>query len=285
MLTAAEIYAARVDAVRDQQMRLRPAREGDRWASRASLFRLDPHRKLDANATRILSLLQPLDAVIDIGGGAGRLGLPAALRCSEVINLEPSAAMRQQFEESAAEAGITNTSALGVTWPDESAPHSADVVITSNVTYFVRDILPFLEAMDRAAERLCAITVWSVPPPDRSSDVFELVFGEPQEPTPTHLELLAALWELDILPDVTVLPDPFTGFRSTFGSREEAIGYALEMVSASDLPGARERVEAEFDNLFAPAANGFDATWYRDSTEMLITWAPRSATARAERGG
>jgi hypothetical protein len=275
---AASRYAARVDAEREQRARLLSPRgeRADRWASRASYFRLDPHRDLDANASAVLSLIEPLDTVIDIGGGAGRIGLPAALRCTEVLNIEPSPAMRAEFEAAAREAGIGNARTLARSWPDGSDGLDGDVVIASNVTYFVRDILPFVEAMDRAAERLWVITVWSVPPPDRFADLFQLVYGEPLARAPNHLDLLAALWEAGILANLRVLPGLFRGSDANLTSREAAVAYALDVVEASNLPGARDAVERSFSNLFRTEGDVYEPAWMPvDSRELVITWTPR----------
>ena len=277
-MNATETYAAKVDAVVAQRSRLLPKREArtDRWAQRASYFRLDPRRKLDGNASALLDLIQPDDCVLDIGGGAGRLGLPAALTCREVVNVEASEAMRGEFEAAAAEAGIANARNVAGRWPDAAAGLSADVVMTANVTYFAREVAPFLSAMDRAARRLAVVGVWSVPPPDRARVLFELVYGEPQAPTPSHFDLMAVLWEMGIIADVKVLPEPFRGFRTRFDTREEAIGHALGSVEATDRPGAREAIEDHFQDLFRPRdAGGFEAVWVpHDAREMLITWAP-----------
>ena len=278
-LPAAEAYAAKVDAGVAQRSRLLPKREErtDRWAQRASFFRLDPRRQLDRNAQLLLDLIQPDDSVLDIGGGAGRLGLPAALNCREVINVEASDAMRAEFDAAAVEAGIANARNVAGRWPEEADGLSADVVMTANVTYFARAIAPFLEAMDRAAGRLAVVGVWSVPPPDRARLLFELVYGEPQAPTPTHLDLLAVLWEMGILADVAVLPEPFRGFRTRFNMRGEAIDHALGSLEATERPGARETLEDHFEELFRPRdEGGFEAVWVpQQSREMLSTWAPR----------
>lgn len=286
-LTAAEVYAAKVDAALAQRARLvrETVADEDRWARRASFFRLDPRRELEANTRAIIDLITPLDTVIDIGGGAGRIALPAALKCTEVINVEPSAAMRREFEESAREAGIDNARCVAGQWPAVAGGLDADVVMTSNVTYFVRDILPFLEAMDRAAERLCIITVWSVPPPDRIADIYQVVHGEELCRAPTHLDLLGALWELGILPDVRVLPDRFRAFRRTFETRDEAIEEALALVEATGIESARQSIERAFWDLFSEdEQERIVASWLPDPRELLITWTPRGA-AETDRNG
>jgi hypothetical protein len=89
---AAYRYAAQVDAVLMQRARLRGRQPpGDLFAGLPSdhpLMKADPRRPLDPNLEIIASYVQPDDVVIDVGGGAGRISLPVALRCREVINVE-----------------------------------------------------------------------------------------------------------------------------------------------------------------------------------------------------
>src|SRR5712692_2364896 len=95
--TAADRYAARVEAVLAQRTRLRgPQPPGDLFAGLPAdhpLMKADPRRALDPNLEAIASSIEPNDVIVDIGGGAGRVSLPLALRCREVINVDPSPAM------------------------------------------------------------------------------------------------------------------------------------------------------------------------------------------------
>jgi hypothetical protein len=221
----------------------------------------------------------PEDVVVDVGGGAGRVGLPLALRCRELINVDPSQGMRGQFESSAREAGITNARFVQETWPVEPAV-TGDVVLTVDVTYFVRDIVPFIRGLEMAARRRVIISIWSVPPPVQGAAVYELVFGEPLVWRPGHRELLPVLWDLGILPDVVVLPLPMT---QTFAwppqpTREATVAWAVERArSLGDLDErpARKQLTARFDELFEQGTGGYAPLWSPDVREMLITWLPR----------
>ena len=81
--SAADRYAARVDAVLAQRTRLRgPQPPGDpRVGCPADhpLVKADPLRPLGPNLAVIASYIEPDDIIIDVGGGAGRISLPLAL--------------------------------------------------------------------------------------------------------------------------------------------------------------------------------------------------------------
>jgi hypothetical protein len=96
-VTAAETYAARIDAVNAQRVRICGQETvHDPWGAAAPVFRFDPHRQRDANLDAIASLVQPEEVLIDVAGGAGRVSLPLALRCQETIPTEPSPGMKAQ---------------------------------------------------------------------------------------------------------------------------------------------------------------------------------------------
>src|SRR6266568_275750 len=105
-MTAAETYAARIDAVRAQRARLHGAPPpDDPWAGPvARCFRADPHRPLDANLAVLASYTRPEDVLLDVGGGAGRVALPLALRCREVITVDASPGMGAEFTAPAGDA-------------------------------------------------------------------------------------------------------------------------------------------------------------------------------------
>ena len=98
MTTATGQYAEQYDAVWGQWRRLFGPPAADMWAGPAAAqFRFDPLREPDANLAALASYVDPGDVLVDVGGGAGRVSLPLALRCREVVTVEPSPAMAAEY--------------------------------------------------------------------------------------------------------------------------------------------------------------------------------------------
>ncbi|GIT45260.1 MAG: hypothetical protein Ct9H300mP11_31960 [Chloroflexota bacterium] len=155
-----------IDAVDSQKDRLHGPSGEDIWGGvNAKRFRHDPNRQMEDNFEIVAGFVKPDDVFVDAGGGAGRIGLPMALRFQEVINVEPSAGMCQEFMESAEEAGkFKKSSNVHANWLD-SHGISGDVVHSANVTYFVRDIGLFVERLVASARRRVILSSYSVPNP------------------------------------------------------------------------------------------------------------------------
>src|SRR5690242_6508524 len=207
---AAETYAARVNAVLEQRARLRgPQPPGDLFAGLPpghALLTADPRRTPETNLTTIANYVHADDVIVDVGGGAGRFGLPLALHARGLINVDPSAAMLAAFEKNAQQAGITNARAIHADWLDVDPPRGSFALV-NHVTYLTRDIVRFIQKLEQAAWRRVLITVGSPPPPARNGELFSLVHGELSQSVPGYLELENVLWEMGIDPEVRMLPD------------------------------------------------------------------------------
>jgi hypothetical protein len=284
--SAADRYAARVDAVLAQRTRLRgPQPPGDRRAGCPAdhpLLTADPLRPLGPNLAVIASYIEADDVVIDVGGGAGRISLPLALRCREVINVEPSPTMAMSFRRNAAGAGIANTRIIEGEWPNVDALPGS-VALVNHVTYMTREIVPFIKKLEQAGRRRVLITVNSVPGPSFQRVLYQLVHGEAEEVVPGHVELINVIWELGILPDIRVLPQPTVPFAPAPG-RDAAIASAIARFPGEqwgwwDLGSDLERrlrsiLEARFDELFSAGPEGFIPRYVTPGREILITWQP-----------
>ena len=192
MTTAASNYAAMYDAAlaadrfSDHQM------PGDHWADMAEMFRLDPRRPKDANLSVLASYLEPSDVLLDVGGGAGRVSLALADCVQEVVLIEPSESMREQFVIAQDQAGIANARIAADWWMDSE--ETGDVIHLSDVTYFVRDIAPFIVKLQNSAGRRVMIELWRPTPGDMGSVLESVVLGETPPRWPGLPELAAVLW-------------------------------------------------------------------------------------------
>jgi hypothetical protein len=271
-MTAIDHYREMVQAYFAQRERLGiAALDSRRWSEVAPGYRFDPHRELGTNLSVLASYVEPDDVVVEVGGGAGRTALPLALTCKHVVNVEPAEGMRVEFESLAAEAEIANVTLVASTWED--APElSTDIALVVDVTYFVAEIEPFLAKLDTTAGRRAIVSIWDPPPPNWDATLFELVHGEPLAPVPGQQALLPVLWEMGVLPEVLILPEPFSWPSPTLESREEAARYALGDVEAEPGGEQEQRLESEFDSLFRYEAGEFHPRWRPEAPGVLITW-------------
>jgi hypothetical protein len=287
-VTAAEVYAARVDAVDAQAARLRArvqaaaesgvAEDGTDTPPRRPPVAPDPRRALDPELALLASYLEQADVLVDVGGGSGRLGLPLAQRCREVINVDPSADALAAFTTAAAEAGIANVKAVPGDWLTVTGVEG-DVVLAAHVTYVVRNIVPFVERLQATARRRVIVLLYSTPPAGQAvhQKVFRLLHGEAAAVPPSYRELLPVLWEMGILPDVRVVPE--VGVRRVAPTREAAIALSLALGAPAGVPAgwkeqARRTLAAHFDELFRPVDGGFRPAGTEDHRGTLITWEP-----------
>lgn len=286
-MTTAEHYAARVDAVLAQRARLRGAEPpGDLFGDLEPdhpLLKADPRRPLDGNLKVLADLIEPLDAIIDVGGGAGRMSLPLALRCRSVTNFDPSAKMGAAFLANAKAAGISNVDLVRSDWLAANPPQGT-VALVNHVTYLTCDIVPFIEKLERVGSRRVILTVNAPPPPSWNRVLFHLVYHEAEEVVPGHAELMNVLWEMGRLPDLNMMLSQAVRIVPTLPSRAAAIGFAVQRVAneqwahwpVSGTLEARMRaaVEQHFDDLYAQGAHGFTPRWINMGREVLITWQP-----------
>ena len=270
-MNAAERYNAMVKARQEQRGRLAAPYNQSYWDRFAHTYRFDPNRLPEMSIREVIRRLWMDDHVIEVGGGAGRVGLPLALRAQSLRNVEPSAAMREQFRLLVWQHDIKNAEAIASAWP-MAEPISADLVVTADVTYFIDDIEPFLRAMHESARKRVAILTWTVPPPNVNAKLFRLAFGEEEAPSPSFRELLPVLWEMEIVPDVLVVEDePFAWPERRPTNDDEALEFVCNELSPRDEEAMVERLRQHVGELFM-RDDAYFPTWRTPSRAMLITW-------------
>ncbi|MSQ37770.1 MAG: class I SAM-dependent methyltransferase [Chloroflexi bacterium] len=184
-------WAARVRANREQVDRVREVGDGDFYAPVATSFRFGPARADDPLVGALAALVRSEDVVLDIGAGGGRYAVPLARVARQVIALDPSPAMLALLRAGIAETGLENIEVVEARWPVPGPSPKADVALIVSVAHDVEDIGGFLEAMERAARRLCIAVLLEVPPPYEIDALWSRVHGEPRATLPALPELLA----------------------------------------------------------------------------------------------
>jgi hypothetical protein len=254
--------------------------EEDAWAGRAGSFVVDPKRPLDALLTKIASYMKPDDVLIDVGGGAGRLSLPMALRCKEVVVVDPSPGMGAVFDKVLKDSGIGNARFVQASW-DNAVGIEGDVALVAHVTYFVPAIAPFVQKLNAVILRRVIVCVRSVPPPVQVGPFFRLAHSEELSPLPGHEELLPVLEELGIAAELIDVGPATTSATAAIGkTHEEAIRNEVEAAKKNGWLGkvAPERlgelIDQHFDELLLKTDSGYlrRSIVDGDARDLLITW-------------
>ncbi|HEX5479528.1 MAG TPA: class I SAM-dependent methyltransferase [Dehalococcoidia bacterium] len=258
--------------------RERVAAAGDMWAGCAGSFRPNLDAPLSAVQQKAASFIRAEDVLIDVGGGAGRMCVPLASRCREVVCIDPSPAMGVVFEEVVRDAGVANARFVAGAWPEVDGVEG-DVALVSHVTYFVPAIVPFIEKLNEATRRRVVVMTRSAAPPNQVAAMFELFRGEPFARVPGYEELRAVLAEMRIDADVIDAgPANLAVTAPTASGREETVkgqvdgALRLGWLRSDEADAYRDVLDQHFDELFAETEQGYRPRNTLDTRELLITW-------------
>ncbi len=285
-------WGARVRAHHEQTARVRETPEGgDFYAPVSRMFVADPRRTDDEVLDHLLPLARTDDTWLDIGAGAGRYALPLALRVRAVVALDPSPGMLAALREQATGHGIGNVETVEARWPLDPADPSAggrapaggpapaadpatgaDAALIANLGYDVEAIGPFLDAMERAAGRLCVAILADRQPSAPAHAFWPPVHGEERAELPALDAFLDLLRARGRNPRDVRVPRPVRGFPS----REELAGWLrnqlfLEPGSPKDAVMSRE-----LDRRIVERADGtLGLTSQVPMATGIVSWEPR----------
>ena len=210
----------------------------DSWVPFAERFRPSLDTR-DPIALRLLREVEPQHSVLDVGAGGGRVALPMSMHCRSVVAVEPSASMGAVLVEEAQRHRRDNIDLVASTWEEaEVAP--VDVVICVQVLYTVRDIVAFVRKLEAHAREKVLVVLGENPPYTQSNPLWPMVHGQERLKLPSLRELIPLLWDMDIYPDLEMLPPQSPrGFESREG--------AVEQDAAADAGGAGRRWRASLE--------------------------------------
>ncbi len=158
-----------------------------------------------ASAQWAREVLPPVGGtVLDVGCGGGRSALPLVPPASELIGVDSSGAMLDQFLAAAAGVGVARRTIHGQ-WPDV-APHTpnADVVVCHHVVYNVVDIVPFVWALTDHARLAVVVELPTAHPMSAWAPAWQHFWGLARPDGPIAEEFVTVLRELGLDPEVTV---------------------------------------------------------------------------------
>ena len=278
-MSAADQHDRMADGYRAQRERV--AAPGDMWAGCAAGFRPNLDAPLSEVQEKAADFLRTDDTLLDVGGGAGRMCLPLASRCRDVVCIDPSPAMGDAFEQAVRDAGIANARFIAGAWPEVNGV-AGDVALVSHVTYFVPEIVPFIEKLNAATRRRVIVMTRSAAPPNQVAPMYELFRREPFACVPGYEELLAVLREMGIDAElIDAGPANLAVTAPVASSREETVKSQVEgarrlgWLRAEEAEQYAQVLSEHFDEMFASTEQGYRPRNTLDTRELLITWETR----------
>ena len=215
----------------------------DWWAGRATLFARgvgDPVSAPPPGLPQIVELLERHHTVLDVGAGAGRYAVPLAQAVRHVALVEPSPAMARLAREQFERGGRTNWSLIEAGWLDAAGTDPASAVVLANVLSPHEQLEAWIgKALDHARGWLFIVhgTLPDAIEPLRRVSL--ALHGEARAPQPDLADLLPALHELGVYPDVTMFE---RRFARTYASPTEAARDAAATLLIEPTQPAIERI-------------------------------------------
>ena len=270
--SALQAWGDRVRANREQAERLREgAPPRDFYAAVAADFRANPRRTDEPALDLLLSLVRPGETWLDIGAGGGRYALPLALGAGGVIAVEPSEGMRRVLGEGMAEHAIANVQIVSARWPMDEPP-TADVALMSHIGYDIEAIGPFLDAMERAARRLCVAVLVTPSPPHLAEPFWPPVHGEARIRLPGLTEFLVLLLARDRLFEVRLSArEPFA-----HADRGGPLAWLYQQLFVAPDTAKGQRLAALARDQITSRGGRWALSWDR-APLGIVTWRPPSA--------
>jgi SAM-dependent methyltransferase len=178
------------------------------WRHDVEAFAVDTTLDPETASTRwAREVLPPRGGtVLDVGCGGGRSALPLVPPATELIGVDASGAMLDEFVRAAEAAGVARRTVHG-RWP-EVAPWTpvADVAVCHHVAYDVGDIVPFVLALTDHARLAVVLELPVRHPMSTWATAWRHFWGVERPHGPTYSDLVEVLRELDLDPEVVVGP-------------------------------------------------------------------------------
>ncbi|MEX0761388.1 MAG: methyltransferase domain-containing protein [Dehalococcoidia bacterium] len=248
--------------------------QDDFWRGHSARFKPTPKEdaRRDDTVEALIEVIRQDDSVLDVGAGAGRIAIPLAEHCREVIAVEPSASMREALAEQAETWGVGNIRVVASTW-EEADVDPSDVVVCAHVVYTVENIEGFIEKLQAHARRMVAVIVFEEPAMAGFFPLWPTVHGEERLRLPCLPELRQVLTEMGIEHSAQALP--LWGSRG-FEDADAALRESATRLFVAPSTEAFERLEKALPDVLEPVDGQVRFQWSKPHRPWMVTWTPRS---------
>lgn len=205
----------------------------DPWALPVALFEHTQPHTISPSHRRALESLLPGATVLDVGAGRCAMSLPLRPPALRIVAIDSAAAM---LENSPADVTVLGR------WPDV-APQAgqASVVVCGHVLYNVPDLVPFVTALNDAAERRVVVEITRSHPRNRAleRELWRHFWNLERPEVPGFEDAVAVIREAGIVPKVELWESLQ---RGGFESLEELVSWMRRTVCLS--PARDDEVRA-----------------------------------------
>lgn len=169
------------------------------WIHPVAMFTVEGEVADSLSHQRARQALPEGGSVLDVGSGGGRASFALVPPAGMVIAADHQQGMLDVFAEAAEERGVRHREFLG-DWPQiaDEVPE-ADVVVCHHVAYNVRDIVPFLQALNDHARRRVVIELPMTHPMTNMNELWKKFWDldRPTKPTGDQLAAIAKAMGFD----------------------------------------------------------------------------------------
>lgn len=182
----------------------------DFWDRRAHGFHRSTKDTVTSDPFYLLlrDIVTPQTRVLDVGAGTGRFTLALAPQAEHITAIEPNSAMLDFLRRDAKERGLTNISVVQTIWQAAPDDLQAEIVICSHVLYPIRDIVPFLAKLQKAASQACYIYLRAMPIDALTAHLWRYFHGEERHLPPGYIHALDVLYEMGMYANVEIVTLP-----------------------------------------------------------------------------
>ena len=195
------------------------------WAHPVAMFTVEGDVADSISHQRAREALPSGGSVLDVGSGGGRATFALVPPAGNVMAVDHQQGMLDAFANAARDRGISHREYLG-DWPDitDLVPE-ADVVVCHHVAYNVRDIVPFLQALNDHARRRVVMELPMTHPMSNMNELWKKFWGLDRPTKPTGDELVAIVRAMGFDAHLEVWEDETWGKRVEL-PEEERIRFA-----------------------------------------------------------